>query len=140
MTIQWTSDLAVGVPKVDAQHQQLFGLVNDLLAAMRQGQGRAELSRVLAFLEAYVIEHFGDEEQTMLAHQYPGYAAHKVEHDRFVRDVKKLKARMEAEGASTALVIDVNDRVCKWLVEHISRSDKAIGSFIASRAKAARTS
>lgn len=133
MSIQWTADLSVGVDSIDAQHKQLFKIVNDLLDAMRVGKGKGEVAKVLGFLESYVIEHFGAEERAMAQQQYPGYAGHKAEHEAFIKDFLNLKGQHEAGGPNIALVIEVNNRVCTWLRNHIAHTDKALGSFIASR-------
>jgi len=133
LSIQWTADLSVGVESIDAQHKQLFKIVNDLLDAMRLGKGKGEVAKVLGFLERYVVEHFGDEERAMARQQYPGYAGHKAEHESFIKDLLNLKGQHAAGGPNIALVIEVNNRVCTWLRNHIACTDKALGNFIASR-------
>ena len=65
MAIEWTEDLATGVPEIDAQHKELFSRINRLLEACNQGQGRAEVGKTLAFLEEYVLIHFSTEEKIM---------------------------------------------------------------------------
>jgi hemerythrin len=133
MAIQWTPDLKVGVEQIDDQHKELFRIIDELLEAMRLGRGKAEVARTLKFLETYAIEHFGLEERTMVAQRYPGYAGHKGEHEAFIRDFLELKKQHEENGATTGLVIEINNRVCAWLRNHIGRTDRALGAFLLSR-------
>lgn len=62
--------------------------------------------------------------------EYPGYAAHKAEHENFVLDLRSIKASHAAHGPSTALVLEVNNRVCSWLRGHILRVDRALASHL----------
>jgi hemerythrin len=132
MAIQWTPDLAVGDAEIDRQHQELFAAVDALLEAMRVGKGKQEVEALLAFLERYVIEHFGAEERTMAQAKYPGLARQLAEHRAFTTDLALLGSQIRAEGARTTLVLQVNARVCGWLREHISKTDKALGRYLAS--------
>ncbi len=133
MAIQWTPDLAVGVEKIDGQHKELFRIADELLEAMRLGRGKAEATRALLFLEQYLIDHFGLEEKAMVAHGYPGYADHKAQHEAFVRDFFDLKKSHQELGPTTGLVIEINNRVCVWLRNHIAKTDKALGAFLLGR-------
>lgn len=134
MAIQWTEALAVGVPLVDEQHKELFNRVNLLLAASSQGKGKSEIAEVIQFLGSYVVTHFRSEEGQMGQAGYPGLAAHKQLHSDFVSDFGSLKAQFEKEGASTALVLQVQHRVVDWLLQHIGKEDKAFGAFLKAKA------
>jgi hemerythrin len=136
MAISWTPDLAVGVETIDAQHQQLFSIVDRLLEAMRQGKGRAETGRVLRFLESYVVEHFEAEERAMAEASYPSLAAHRAEHRAFLEQFGALKARHEATGPTITLVLEINTRVGGWLRNHVARTDRAFGAFLAAKSGA----
>ncbi|HCF57997.1 MAG TPA: hemerythrin [Myxococcales bacterium] len=126
MPIRWTQDLTVGIEAIDQQHQRLFEIVDGLLAAMQAGKGRAEVSKVLDFLNEYVLAHFALEERAMQEMGDPNYASHKGEHDGFVKTIERLKRLHEEGGARTALVIEVNHRVCGWLRNHIAKTDVTI--------------
>ncbi|GAB4390553.1 MAG: hemerythrin family protein [Thermodesulfovibrionales bacterium] len=133
MMIQWTEDLATDVREIDAQHQELFARVNDLLAASSQGAGTKEISRVIKFLEDYVKTHFSTEESYMVRHAYRDYQGHKAQHAEFIRDFNALKDLLEKEGSSSYLVIKTNRAVCDWLTNHIKKVDKAMGAYLKTR-------
>jgi hemerythrin len=128
--LQWSESLSVGVAEIDKQHQELIARINGLLAAMQRGQGRDELSPVLQFLESYVVAHFTAEEKLMRQHGYPGYAEQKALHDAFIADFTLLKGQFESEGATSALAIQVQRRVCDWTIKHIGEVDKRLGVYL----------
>ena len=133
MGIQWTPDLAVGVPAIDQQHKEIFRRVDALLEASAKGVGRERLAELLPFLGSYVIQHFGDEEKAMKDAGYPEYPRHKQLHAAFLAEFVTLRKRYETEGATTAVTLEVQRKVVDWLVHHIKKEDKAVGAFIKSK-------
>lgn len=131
MGIQWTSDLAVGEPQIDKQHQEIFRKINDLLDACNAGKGKTAVVDVIDFLGNYVVEHFGAEEKLMQQHSYPEYPQHKQMHADFIKRFGELKADYEKSGAAVSLVIQTNKFVVGWLNDHIRNVDKKLGKFIA---------
>lgn len=130
MAIQWDRSLAVGVAIIDAQHQELFRMVNGLMDALVKGQPKAELEHLLSFLGTYVVQHFGAEERLMAQYRYPEAARHQQQHAEFVKAFTAAKADFDRTGATAAMSIAVNRFVCTWLREHIGGSDVALGKFL----------
>jgi len=137
--LQWSDDLAVGVELIDREHKELFSRIDALLQAMAKGQGKAEVVKVIDFLERYVVIHFSDEESLMLSVKYPGYAAHKLLHTAFIRDVAALKADLAAHGANAALAIRAQQELSGWLVNHIRQVDTKLAAFVKAAAPAGQT-
>ena len=136
MPIQWTADLAVGIETIDNQHRRLFEIVDGLLEAMQSGKGRQEVSTVVDFLGQYVHDHFSLEERVMREIGDPSYRVHKAEHEAFVRTFEGLRQAFQDRGASSALVIEINHRVCGWLRNHIARTDMGLAETIAAHGSA----
>jgi hemerythrin len=130
MGMSWTPKLAVGVQSIDTQHQELFTRVNALLDALASQKGEGEVRKVVAFLGDYVVSHFAGEERLMQQHGYPDYPAHKKIHDAFVAEFVKLKADLEKQGASASLAVQLNRKLGDWLLDHIGRTDRALGAFL----------
>ncbi|MBM3301509.1 MAG: hemerythrin family protein [Deltaproteobacteria bacterium] len=128
--IMWTPDLAVGVPKFDDQHKQLFKAADDLAEAMWEGKGTDEVMKTIDFMVEYTAFHFNDEEATMTKIGYPEYAGHKQSHVRFVSEVDDLKKKYQAGELSSGLAIEVLTKACNWFREHIRLTDKALGDYI----------
>lgn len=130
MVLEWSSNLETGHGEIDDQHRELFRRFDALLDACSQGKGNDEVMTMLGFLGDYVRTHFALEEKLLLQHGFPGYAAHKEQHDGLIRDLEKLVSDMNADGATTALVIQTNKTLVDWLVQHISVTDRELGNFL----------
>lgn len=137
MALVWSNALSVGVPEIDAQHQELINRTNQMLAAMKEGRGRQEVERLVEFLGEYTIEHFGAEERRMEAAKYPALAEHKKMHKAFVLDFARMSADLKKSGASSEIVIAVHRRISDWLREHIQKRDQEFGQYLRDTARRA---
>jgi hemerythrin len=135
VAIQWTAKLAIGVPNIDVQHRELFTRVNCLLTALEAKRSFAELDEMVVFLGDYVVTHFGSEERLMQETAYPDFPAHKHAHAAFVNDFERLRADLARFGPTPAAIFALNQRVCSWLTDHVARTDRALGAFLAQRSK-----
>lgn len=133
MALEWTQDLATGSEEIDFQHKELFRRVNALLESCRQGKGKAELNRVIEFLDEYVVKHFSEEEKFMRKYEYPGHANHKTEHLKFIATFSELKKEIERQGPALDLVVKTNRMIVQWLINHISKVDRSLGMFLRAR-------
>jgi hemerythrin len=132
MGIEWRDSLAIGVETIDNQHKELLLRFDKLLNACQAGKGVEELKKLQTFLEEYVHTHFNDEEALQRHHRYPDYEAHHKEHLYFIDQINKLKSETLEEGISTHHVIETNNLLLKWLLNHISKVDTKLGAFIKS--------
>jgi hemerythrin len=132
MAIPWTPALAIGVPEIDHQHQELFIRIERLVRGITRGD-RDEVGRLLDFLQQYVFRHFGDEERWMIRSAYPEYAHHKAEHERFIRDYEHMRQEYADKGPTVLTGMRVNNWIAEWLKIHISRSDMELGRYLASK-------
>lgn len=133
--MQWTKDLSVGIEKIDEQHRELFEKINDLVAAVKQSVCKYKIGDVIKFLEDYVVFHFGEEEKYMQQFGYPGYQAHKTQHEKFIENFNELKKELpKLEGGknpgSYDLSVETNQVVVDWILDHIAKVDKQLGEFL----------
>ena len=133
MAIQWRDSLAIGVEVIDNQHKELLLRFDKLLSACQAGQGIEELKKLQAFLDDYVHTHFNDEEALQRKHRYPSYESHRAEHIYFIDQLNALKAETTKEGVSTHHVVETNNMLLKWLLNHISKVDMELGKFLKSK-------
>jgi len=129
----WKPSLSVGVAEIDAQHQELFSRVNNLLEATSHGQGKDEVGKLLDFLASYVSEHFATEERYMEAWRFPDAPGHKLLHQRFRQTVQGLKAHLESQSVTSLFVILVQKEVCDWLLQHVAKADMEYARFLRQR-------
>jgi len=127
--IEWKPSLSVGVDEIDAQHQELFrraGLFVQSLAS----RSRQDVGILLSFLRLYCVSHFGAEEAWMRESDYPGAAAHKKEHDGFIKELLLLTEQHEKPRGKGLEPARVAQWVETWLVEHVSGSDTELARHL----------
>lgn len=132
--IEWDDDqFAVGVERVDQQHRRLFELLNELYAAVQEGEGTAAVEDVIAELEDYTYHHFEDEETYMdecgFADECEGcFLAQENAHRGFEEQVSELRERYESGDA------DVEMQTLRflrtWIAEHVAGMDQQIGTYL----------
>jgi hemerythrin len=130
MSLQWNASLATGVAEIDDQHQELIKRINNLLDAMRAGNGKEIIEKVVSFLDEYVVIHFGTEEKYMAQYNYPELASHKEQHQSFTGYFNNLKKELASEGPTSALVIQAQRKLSEWWENHIGGVDKELGGFL----------
>jgi hemerythrin-like metal-binding protein len=120
--IVWNDRYSVGIARIDAQHQRLVDLINDLHAAMAGGEAKSALEKILDGLAAYAVSHFATEEQLMRKFGYPSFDQHKAEHDKLMVQVRLLQDKSRAKA--TTLSLEVMTFLKRWLIGHIANVDK----------------
>jgi hemerythrin len=128
--LEWTSALAVGVPDVDHQHQELFRRAERLVAALRGGD-RGEVAPLLAFLEGYVNLHFEAEERLMRERGYPGIEDHAAAHQAFRLDFSQRVLDFYRTGPTALVALTIHNWLSDWLRQHIAEMDQELGRFLA---------
>ena len=126
--VTWDQTYSVSVRKLDEQHQKLFALLNALHDAMQQGKGQAIVQDTLRELATYTVTHFRAEEELMRRANYPGLAAHQVEHQRFVATVNQLT--QDLQTGRNVSSIEVVGFIKDWLSEHIRRTDRSYSAHL----------
>ena len=74
------------------------------------------------------MAHFANEERLMRLHSYPGFEAHKAEHERLSAQVKRLQG--EARNGKSVVTMEVMRFLQHWLVDHIVGVDKQYSAHL----------
>jgi len=130
MAINFTSDLETGVSKIDDQHRELIGRINDVVTIGGASTEKAETDKILQFLGDYIIEHFADEEALQRSSGYPKYEWHKGLHKEYIANFETLKAEYAKNGPSIDFSMHLNKLIIDWIMKHIRTVDKELGAFI----------
>lgn len=125
----WDGSLAVGLPTVDGQHEELVTRLNALSAAIAQGEGEREIQRTLTFLIDYTKYHFGEEEAIMAAASYPQCAEHRAMHREFIAILDRLEEEYREDGSTKILAESLGTLLANWLTGHIAKTDAQFAAF-----------
>jgi hemerythrin len=125
--IDWSNDLSVNIKEIDAQHKKLIELINTLHEAMRIGQGKTALEKILADLITYTKTHFAYEEMLMTKHGFAAMAEHKKEHDQLTSKVADLQAQYQS--GAIVMSVEVLQFLKQWLGVHIKGTDKKYSAY-----------
>ena len=119
----WKDAYSVRIPRVDTQHKGLIGLINDLHAAMLEGRGKEELSRILDELIDYTEQHFAFEESMFRQLGYSRLVEHQRLHKNLASQVYDLRDKLRA--GKITVTIEVMQFLKSWLADHILSADMA---------------
>jgi hemerythrin len=79
-TESWSDELSVGILSIDEEHRRIFGMINRLEKAIREGRGKQVLAEVFDDLLEYTATHFRHEEKLFDTYEYPEREAHRDQH------------------------------------------------------------
>jgi hemerythrin len=122
----WNETYLTNVSEADAQHEELFRMMNDLHDSL--SADRAVIGEKLNALVQFVLNHFATEEKFMQETNYPNYDQHKEAHDKLVETVGGLQAKFNSGEAE--LTEEVTAFVRDWLYNHIPGTDKPYGPYL----------
>lgn len=131
MRIEFDDKIKTGIPEVDAQHEVLIEIYNDLDAALQKGKANRQMSEILAKLYQYAKTHFEDEEKLLADHAYPDLAQHQFEHKRLVEKLKGFVIRYTR--ANERISVQVVEFTRAWVHGHIMNADMAYVEHVKSR-------
>lgn len=117
--INWTPALETGHPIVDNDHKRLIAQLNALSDAMHRGEAKERISEMILFLGTYARDHFAREEAHMQRIGCPAYNENCHAHDQFISKLEGWVSRMQSQGASTSLVLEVHREASAWIQAHI---------------------
>lgn len=128
MLATWKDSYCTGHVLVDAQHREIFDLVNQLSDAIVARRGHELVGDVLGRLERYAEEHFAAEEQLMRRASYPDLVRHIGLHEAFRVEVTELASAFRS--GELVLPLTLCHFVLEWLREHIRAEDLALVAWL----------
>lgn len=122
----WNDSLSIGIPEIDRQHKQLIDQLNALVDAMYANRGKEEIQSIVRFLDMYVAQHFGFEENCMRKYRCPVASTNAAAHAKFIKTLSEVKQELQTKGSSLPLAIKVNEQLLDWFVNHIKKIDREL--------------
>ena len=131
--LSWSDQYLIGNAQIDAEHEELFRLINEFHGLWSENRKQEDIARVLNRLVAYTQIHFQHEEQIMAAAGYPKLEDHQNVHVAMVETIFKLQQSFEDKGLH--LEMDTMKFVKAWLVEHILENDYLFRDYLARKTR-----
>lgn len=133
--LSWSNQYLIGNDVIDAEHEELFRLINDFHSRWIEAHARQDIAKVFNQLITYAESHFRHEEQIMAEAGFPKLAEHLQIHEEMIDSVFLLhKSYMEE---SLHLEMQTMKFVKAWLVEHILANDYLFRDFLARKKNSA---
>ncbi|MBE7720570.1 bacteriohemerythrin [Lacrimispora indolis] len=133
----WKDKYELGVPSIDVQHMELFQRVEVFMKVLRSSatwdEKVGKVNETLEFMNAYVVEHFRDEEAYQEKIGYPGREEHKKIHRDMVNYVLAVTEEYERSGYDEQLMQKFAGRLVAWLINHVAAEDQRIASYAISK-------
>ena len=133
----WKEKYKVGVPQIDAQHEELFSRVTAFVETLRSDTGWEEkvkkVNETLDFMKDYVVTHLRDEEDYQEEVGYPRLPEHKKIHDDMVVYVGEIAEKYEKEGYREIVMQQFAGKLVTWLVNHVVVEDQKIADYVRSK-------
>ena len=128
--IVWSEGLATGLADIDAQHEELFSIGNDIRQSCAVGGPAEEILADLSLFRACVATHFDTEEELMetLGVSEAHRIIHVRAHQEFVRHIDRITRLL-----ITKAEVDIGEMLeilLKWLALHVSGIDSAMSREI----------
>lgn len=123
--IIWNPKFSVHVELVDAQHRELFAIMNRVVDLYESGS--TDLLPVLQDLVQYSMDHFHAENMIMLKGAYPGVVNHCKEHAQFLEKVQSfLNDYLKQDDQLTRRMLTY---IRDWLLSHTQKTDMKYADF-----------
>ena len=122
--LAWKPEYSLGIPSVDHEHQELFGLINELHASLFEPGSETTAADFLGELFTKISSHFALEERLMRDGGYAGYRDHKSDHERLLDEIRDLMDDYE-DGEYVDLerfAVELE----RWFSVHFSTHDAAL--------------
>lgn len=124
MLVEWKETYKLGHPGLDAQHMELFDLINQMADAVTPD----ELKPLLMQVYRHTREHFELEESEMKAAGYPGLAAHAAYHNELLSRLNRVSQDVGKEVVDRPML---NRLMTDWALRHTQFDDADAAGFIA---------
>jgi len=119
MSIDWKDNYKIGDPVVDEQHEQLFDLTNQFIAADSLGAMRG----LMILLYKHTREHFEKEEQLMREVGFAGLAEHQEHHNKLLCRLGELSMDVGKGHMNKPAIVSL---MTDWATKHIPLEDTLV--------------
>lgn len=131
MLPKWEERFSLHHELIDAQHQKLFALAQEVYILPKHAS-KTQIKVLFVEFFNYMAIHFEDEEAYMESINYPKIQEHRNKHEAIINEMTRiLRTSPNIEKIRLSLLTQVKN----WLIEHILGDDLAIEKWHKSQEK-----
>ena len=128
--IDWSPAYTVNNAALDAQHQEIFSIINELHSSLLSHDKRQDAFAVaIRELLEHARMHFADEERQMLAVNYPDLREHQAAHAELIRKALEIEKRPKETSESIGPEL-LGFLIIEWVVMHMLVDDKKFAPYL----------
>lgn len=120
--IEWSDDLSMHNPEIDAEHKEFVSLVNKLNSAIIGRHNKADIESILNQIVTHSITHFSHEEKLFVEMHYPNTQEHMQHHSGLIMTLNKTLIDIHNTEFSREW-IDMGLAIKHALVDHLLIDD-----------------
>ena len=115
---QWDPKYALGIPTIDAQHKDLFELIDRLIEANHNWTSKDIIESILTDLMRYTSQHFSEEEALLADIHSPLLKEQQTQHAIFINRLDQLFKHLES-GKKLLATMEATAFLKEWLLKHV---------------------
>ena len=120
--LEWSDDLSMHNPAIDAEHKHFIALVNQMNEALLKRQEKADIEGVMQLILEDAIAHFAHEERLFAEKAYPKAREHAEIHASLLEVLRHSLHKITSSQFSWEW-IDIGMSIKSALIEHITEED-----------------
>ena len=127
---EFKEEFRTGIQQIDEEHRKLFEITNRAYETMVNEfipDKYDYIVEIINELKEYAATHFKHEEEYMMSIRYRRLISQKAEHEEFIEKISEFDLD-EIDENQRKVILELLDFLGDWLVNHILKSDKLIGS------------
>ena len=128
--LSWSAAQALGVPEMDATHEEFVRLTNEVINA-----GDEDFPYLFDMLIEHTQQHFENEGRLMRACRFPAIGEHEGEHQRVLGELRYMRRALE-EGRIRFVRLYVAQGMPTWFANHLATMDAALAASLKRAAQA----
>lgn len=126
--LEWTQEMSVNIPEIDAEHRHFIGLINDLNEAIAKRMSFSEVRKRMQDILADAESHFRHEEALFIEWGYPECEQHAREHEAALKMFHQIMQRI-AKSEMEYDWVEAGLQVKQLLVSHLLNEDMKYRDF-----------
>lgn len=127
--IEWDGSLALGVPEIDDDHEELVNCYNRLFESVYSSKARSVVIAELKTLVNHTWSHFHCEEALMESVGYPELMSHKAAHELLLSAVLLLQNRLSSDP-NQPIIGHRFSFLRSWMLNHMMEADRDLAEYI----------